>query len=65
MDINQYWPHWREDIGNRRAISQTNIDMGVIDSAEVRRERAILANQQTILKALFWLLSDAEERKTQ
>lgn len=61
--IEEYWPDWKNEISSCRAQSR----QAMVDAADCPVSRGdmtvtILRNQQTILKALFWLLR-AEEVK--
>lgn len=59
MTIEEHWPEWRSDIGDARQLAQFRAEEARMGG---RRDRhAILAGQATILRALFWLLAEAEE----
>ena len=57
-NLKEQWPEWRMEIANRRsAISYATI-------FEIWKDKRfvldMIANQQLILKALYWLLDQCE-----
>lgn len=57
MKIDEYWPDWRDEIGVNRRLTEHITSRRATPQTEEMDQ--ILANQNTILKGLFWLLTEA------
>ena len=55
----EHWPNWGADIHDRMRASERNCHATDPPSMEV-----VIENQRTILKALWWLLHDAQSKET-
>jgi len=62
MNIDAYWPNWRDEIGTQRRMTQHILSKQATPETEELDQ--ILANQDTLFKAVFWLLAEAAKEST-